>query len=641
MPGKHRGPDRPENTVNRLNKRITLCFLLCASHYVADAQLAIGELEQDGPPVPEQLALFLPVTGELPLAATAAVRYRHAAGDWMEGHPLYRIRPDYSPGAGAAQVADGFAWTIIGLQPGAEYKVEVIVSSGSEQEVRTGSFVTRALPSPAGAPTITIPAGATRVDIERAISAAQPGDVVQFEDGTYDLDGEVGLRLQGEDHAPIVVRGESRDGVILRLAAGGRVFRFLSRSSNIILEDMTLQGSGVDSGISPDQAIGLFQDAEGSRRLTFRRLTIEGFDSAIVIPYEVTESMVYDCTLTGNNRWNQDLYAPSGSGAPGNGDGVPDLHQNLFWNDDGVQISGVGNVVFHNTLAGFGDSLSVCAHLGGTSAECRSLHYYRNDVYDSGDDGAEVDHAFRNITLYDNRFTNSATFISLDPLHGGPFLAARNISANVVRSGLKQNSRISGQFFYNNTQLLTNHRHSEQYGAAWLQFNNGALRSWGYRNNLFLFYGSAPITFWMESTVQDPIDFSHNSWFPDGEFRWNVGGYGKALAEIQSKIAATSPVFTALGKRHAHDNLTEAQPFTQPIVLGQTHLERLSDAVYPLLREGSSPKGTGVVIHNITDGFLGSAPDRGAIITGRSRVAYGDRVSSRATPRAPADLIIQ
>jgi hypothetical protein len=31
------------------------------------------------------------------------------------------------------------------------------------------------------------------------------------------------------------------------------------------------------------------------------------------------------------------------------------------------------------------------------------------------------------------------------------------------------------------------------------------------------------------------------------------------------------------------------------------------------------------VIPNITDGFSGAAPDRGAVIAGRPVVAYGDR----------------
>ena len=63
----------------------------------------------------------------------------------------------------------------------------------------------------------------------------------------------------------------------------------------------------------------------------------------------------------------------------------------------------------------------------------KAFIFYRNDIYNSGDDCTEVDHAFRNVTFYDNRCTNSGTLISLDPLYGGPFIAARNIGINISR----------------------------------------------------------------------------------------------------------------------------------------------------------------------------------------------------------------
>jgi hypothetical protein len=47
----------------------------------------------------------------------------------------------------------------------------------------------------------------------------------------------------------------------------------------------------------------------------------------------------------------------------------------------------------------------------------------------------------------------------------------------------------------------------------------------------------------------------------------------------------------------------------------------------PVLAAGTSPKNSGVAIPNITDGFTGAAPDRGALISGRAVPAYGDRSS--------------
>jgi hypothetical protein len=44
----------------------------------------------------------------------------------------------------------------------------------------------------------------------------------------------------------------------------------------------------------------------------------------------------------------------------------------------------------------------------------------------------------------------------------------------------------------------------------------------------------------------------------------------------------------------------------------------------PILKPGTAPKNSGAVIPNVTDGFSGAAPDRGAIIEGRPIPQYGD-----------------
>jgi hypothetical protein len=45
----------------------------------------------------------------------------------------------------------------------------------------------------------------------------------------------------------------------------------------------------------------------------------------------------------------------------------------------------------------------------------------------------------------------------------------------------------------------------------------------------------------------------------------------------------------------------------------------------PTLAAAQQPKNSGLAIANITDGFSGAAPDRGAVIEGRPSVFYGDR----------------
>ena len=117
----------------------------------------MGALVHDGPATPEQISLFLPLTGSLPQTATAAVRYKPTSSSaWTTGHPLYRIQPAFSTVPVVGSVPDAFAWPIIDLVPGTSYDVEVTITSGATTDVRTATFTTRALPAAAGTPTRTV-----------------------------------------------------------------------------------------------------------------------------------------------------------------------------------------------------------------------------------------------------------------------------------------------------------------------------------------------------------------------------------------------------------------------------------------------------------------------------------------------------
>ena len=73
-----------------------------------------------------------------------------------------------------------------------------------------------------------------------------------------------------------------------------------------------------------------------------------------------------------------------------------------------------------------------------------------------------------------------------------------------------------------------------------------------------------------------------------------------------------------------NDNITASNPWTTTITLGTDSLTAVTATYTPILAASTSPKSSGVVIPNITDGFSGSAPDRGATIQGRSVPQYGD-----------------
>jgi hypothetical protein len=565
--------------------------------------LPLGSLAHDGPATPEQISLVLPVTGVLPQTATATVRYRQSGSpQWRTGHPLFRVQPAFSefPQAGGA-VEDVFAWPIVDLTPGTSYDVEVTVASGGVIDLKTLAHTTRALPPAAGTPNKS---AASPAEIASQLSALDPGDVLEIAVGTHDVNS-LTISRSGTSAQPIYIRGASRTGTVLRDTTGSIVS---IAASHVIIENMTLQGAGVDGGLSSPHT-GVSLSSAGQTRITLRNLRIIGVDRGVNFISEATQTLVYDNTLVGNNLWS---LAP-----------VNYLQSNVTWDDEGIKLPGSGNVAFQNTISRFGDSFAYASHNSGAETNSIGVHFYRNEVRNSGDDLIEADHGRRNLSWYDNRSHNSMNCGSLDPLYGGPWLSARNICINPYRVNThKWNNQNSGQFLYNNTVIGTTSRGTDADVANWYQPDNGPQRSYAYRNNVHVYHGNGQ-SIWLESTVHDPIDWTHNSWYPDRAIQWDGAVFGN-LAQAQAGLADTTPIFSGTQRRMQSDNITVANPWTTTIMLGAESLIEVTQTFTPVLAAGTSPKNSGVAIPNITDGSSGAAPDRGAIISGRPIPQYGD-----------------
>lgn len=182
-------------------------------------------------------------------------------------------------------------------------------------------------------------------------------------------------------------------------------------------------------------------------------------------------------------------------------------------------------------------------------------------------------------------------------------------------------------FFYNNTVVRT--KNPKKSSWAWAQPNNGPFHAWGYQNNILIYQGQDQKAglLAMEPAVQEPIDFTHNSWYPEGRVWWTrSGGSFSSLLKAYSSLPSTEPVFSDASQRHKADNICEANPFVSEISLGATHHKLIQEPYVPTLVEGSVTKNSGIPIIGVTDGFLGVAPDRGAIISGVPVPEWGDRL---------------
>lgn len=573
------------------------------------------DVNLDGFATPEQISVVVDASN-FSASATATCRFRTEGGlVWTEGHPLFRVRPNFSGDPAVGTVDDVFAWTIIDLVPGTAYDVEITVDDGTVS-VGTLTTTTRSLPAAAGPATVVIPAGSNTATIASLINNAPAGAVVEFENGEYTITG-ISLTSSGTVNSPKYIRGESREGVILRRTTQGSFFSSGVNISNIVIENLTMEGTGVDQ--DPNGSYNpctVFNQGQGATntRITIRNTIATGIDRGWYT-YNAQQALIYDNTWTGNNLWSQ---------SP-----VNFLRTNRTWDDDGCNLSGTSNCAFNNSMKGFGDTFSYSQHLGSdVVVPGRCNHVFRNDIRNSCDDTIEVDHSIRNCSFYDNRAHNTINATSLDPLYGGPWLCARNIWINTFRTRLhKWNDNNTGQFLYNNTFISTVHDDpgigSNADFSNWYQPTNGAQRSYGYRNNVHVYRGGGSTPLWIESTTHNPIDWTHNAWYPDRQIQFNGQNFSSLAAAIANSPTIT-PIFSGATKRFANDVVITDAPFTVAIALGADANTELSATYTPGIASGNA-KNSGAVIPNITDGFTGAAPDRGAIIEGRAVPVYGDR----------------
>jgi hypothetical protein len=236
----------------------------------------------------------------------------------------------------------------------------------------------------------------------------------------------------------------------------------------------------------------------------------------------------------------------------------------------------------------------------------------------------EADHSHRNVAIYDNRCHNCMTAVSFDPAYGGPVLYARNYAINVSRDKTVKVGAVnktSGYFIYNNTTLST-----QTTPNNWQLYQTpdaGQQDGFGFRNNVFVHRNLGQYSLVFDAAGYSTVDFTHNSFYPNNDFYWEGTNFGH-LASAQANIGPTTPIFSG-AKRHANDNITVSNPWTTTITLGATYATEVTATYVPVISAGDAAKNSGVAIPNITDGFSGPAPDRGAIIEGRPVPQYGDR----------------
>lgn len=584
----------------------------------ASGSFDVGALALASTDTPHQIAVSMPITGTV--ASNVAVKVRHTvdgASSWEQDHPLIRV-------------GSTFSGVVFDLQPGITYDIEVTITDGSSTEIRNktqhGTFTTRSLPALVVGQTPDY-TPSTQSALQSALNSANPGDIIEIQDGTITLTGDLTMTRSGTAANPIYIRGESQAGAIISAPSNGR---FKIWASYVVLENVTFQGSG---GFS--QQPGIMLGSSGSNPkivandITVRNIVMTGWSRGINAEggtdgVNTNRCLIYQNSITGIVPWEQAT-----------------IQERTYWSEDCIKLAGFGNCVWNNTLVGHGDTVTFVHSVDDSSVKCNFA--YRNLIRNSIDDAFEFDYRPTLCAAYDNYVENCATLISWDVLGApGPSYCFRNVATNIHHRPIKFGSTAEHWLFYNNTLMRAESLATSYfYGIGFAKIEASYQNNFAYRNNILIWAEGldSPLSrdhiYWLREMAYQSngtCEFTNNAHWPDIKIQWeNDLGQDSFvnLATAKTSIRNTLPLFPSaagLGaptKRHTNDVISELQPFVTPIVMGETPVTEVTGQVVPVLSSGAAAKNAGVVIPGITNGFSGSSPDIGAIIDGRPVVEYG------------------
>jgi hypothetical protein len=541
-----------------------------------DPSVRVDTVQLDRPTL-IALGVQVLISGDADHDAAITMRYRPVgAPAWADALPLVRVRPESVEGR---VVPEQFAGSIFDLRPSTTYEIELHATDadGAVDETHLLVATTRAVPGDPAMPRVVPVSDAS--SLAAALAAARPGDVISLADGIYG--GAFGLSASGTAADPIVIRGASTAGTILD--GGGCDCNVIEVYGSFVhVERLTLRNA--TRGLRFQTAA-----AEGN---VVRRVRIEDTRLGIGSRQDQLDFYLCDNVLEGRLAWPH-VYSDDGG-----------AHSD----DDGILIQGHGHVVCHNRIRGYGDAIKTA------QAGARAIDVYGNEVLSAYDNGVELDYGEGNVRCWRNRFTNTYTPLSFQPIYGGPAYAIRNVVVNVADEQLKFHgvggaTGPSGVLAYHNTFVSP--------ARALSMFASVAGHHFRIRNNLFV----GPQTLEGTKTVDwlgaiDDGAFEGDGYYPDGMFRFNLPPGGvvshASFAAMQAAGMETSGLLLA-----------------EPIFAGG--LVAPASYALTLAPQDVTPDATSAAVDaagalaNVSTAFAGTGPDLGAIERGCPPPIFGVR----------------
>jgi len=635
--------------------QIAFCLVLAAAGVDAENGTQAGKFVVEHPTL-MNLGFEWAIRGDVNRNAAVAVRFR-AVGEsaWRPALPLVRIggenvfrrreNLDYT-------VPDGFAGSILNLQPGTEYECHFVLTDAdgtSGQIEHTVRVRTRSEPVPAkeGRTLHVYPTdyqgerqqpsftsllqayygaglGDWSVVWERR---AQPGDTILMHAGLYKsdrlnyvdpqmtpFDGMMSLTLKGTREKPITIKAAGDGEVIFDGAGNHRLFDCVA-SQHHIFDGLTIRNTDVAIFAGQKEVLGAIG-------LTVKNCRFENVGFGVWTEYAGSSDFyIADNLFLGRDDrfrligWTGPMWASAGAYGS---------HQLTSYY--AIKVYGPGHVIAHNAIAYFHDGIGISTY--GTPEQdserrASAIDIYNNDLHMLNDDFVETDGGVHNVRVMNNRGVNAAHGgYSSQPVFGGPVYFIGNLLYHVPSGvAFKFSAKPAGLFVYHNTIVGEQVARDLSSNVHW-------------RNNLFLGRdtpGRGVMT-WANAT--DAFSSDYNGFRPNkavaSQYSWLGPKNGQRLYEPKPddwKTFSTLADFRAATHQETHGVEVDFDCFERmipPDPAGRHAVYHAADLNFGL-KPGSKAVDAGVAIPTVNDDFTGRAPDLGALEVGKPAPKYGPR----------------
>ena len=635
--------------------RHLLCLFLATCGADVENGTQVGRFVVEHPTL-LNLGFEWQIRGDANRDATVTVQYRKVNDiEWRPALPLVRIggekiyrereHLDYT-------VPDGFAGSILNLQPGTEYecRFELTDPDGAVGETsQTVRVTTRSEPQPDkdGLTRHVYPVDYEGVRQEPSFTSlmqayygaglgdwnavwerkAQPGDTILMHAGLYQsdrlnyvdpqmtpFDGTMSLTLKATPEKPITIKSAGDGEVIFDGAGNHRLFDVMA-SKYHIFDGLTIRDTDVAIFAGQKEVLG----AVG---LTVKNCRFENVGFGVWTEYAGSSDFyLADNLFLGRDDrfrligWTGPLWASAGPYGS---------HQLTSYY--AIKVYGPGHVIAHNAIAYFHDGIGISTY--GTPPEdpdqrASSIDIYNNDLHMFNDDFVETDGGVHNIRVMNNRGINAAHGgYTAQPIFGGPAYFIGNLLYHVPSGvAFKFSAKPAGLFVYHNTII----------GEQTIRDPSSNMH---FRNNLFLGRDTPDrgIMTWANAT--DTFSSDYNGFRPNNgvaeQYTWLGPGAGQRLYEPAAgdwKTFANIADFRTATGQETHGIEVDFDDFEElaPPDPSKRHAVYHAMDLNFRLKPGSKAVDAGVVIPTVNDGFAGRAPDLGALEVNAPEPTYGPR----------------